>query len=85
MPDDRTDRTDRPDRNSPSSSDTARTNRDSRGPRNEQLDGRSLAGASYGATEREQTRDLRRADPGDPSSVADEANSADVANDDTGE
>jgi hypothetical protein len=54
-------------------------------PRTEDLGRRSFANDSYGATEREQTRDLRRADPGDPSdSESDDAN-ADIANDENGE
>ncbi|HTK49019.1 MAG TPA: hypothetical protein VL328_13680 [Gemmatimonadaceae bacterium] len=34
-----------------------------REPTSESIEGRSLEGASYGATEEEQTRDLRRRDP----------------------
>jgi len=59
--------------------------RDDREPSSENLGRRSFANDSYGATEREQTRDLRRADPGDPSdSESDDAN-ADIANDENGE
>jgi hypothetical protein len=58
---------------------------DAREPRTENLGRRDFADDSYGATEREQTRDLRRADPGDPSDLeADDAN-ADMANDENGE
>lgn len=54
-------------------------------PRTENLGRRDFANDSYGATEREQTRDLRRADPGEPSDdEADDAN-ADMANDENGE
>jgi len=57
----------------------------SREPNTENLGRRNFAGDSYGATEREQTRDLRRTDPGDPSDDADDMSSADMANDETGE
>lgn len=40
-----------------------RDKRDEQEPTQETLRGRSLEGASYGATEREQTEDLRRRDP----------------------
>jgi hypothetical protein len=40
-------------------------------PKTIQIDGRSLAGASYGANEREQTRDLRQTDPSSDGEVAD--------------
>ena len=60
----------------------------SREPRTENLGQRDFANDSYGATEREQTRDLRRSDPGEPSDdaaeSADDAN-ADMANDENGE
>jgi len=76
MPNDRTNRTDGPDDRSPE-------------PRTEDLGRRDFAGASYGATEREQTRDLRRADPGQPSDDAadseDDGANADMANDENGE
>jgi hypothetical protein len=56
-----------------------------REPRTENLGRRDFANDSYGATEREQTRDLRRTDPGEPSDFeADDAN-ADMANDENGE
>ena len=65
-----------------------RSQRDSnnaREPRTENLGRRDFANDSYGATEREQTRDLRRTDPGEPSDYeADDAN-ADMANDENGE
>ena len=60
----------------------------SREPRSENLGRRDFAGASYGANEREQTRDLRRADPGEPSDAADtdeDGANADMANDENGE
>ena len=65
---------DRPDRNADNE------------PRTENLGRRDFANDSYGATEREQTRDLRRADPGEPSDneAADDSN-ADMANDENGE
>jgi hypothetical protein len=37
--------------------------KDEEQPTSETIGGRSLEGASYGATEEEQTRDLRRRDP----------------------
>ncbi|HET9796856.1 MAG TPA: hypothetical protein VFP90_02650 [Gemmatimonadaceae bacterium] len=40
-----------------------REKKDEKQPTNESIDGRSLEGASYGATEEEQTRDLRRRNP----------------------
>jgi hypothetical protein len=40
-----------------------REKKDEEQPTNETIGGRSLEGASYGATEEEQTRDLRRRDP----------------------
>jgi hypothetical protein len=40
-----------------------REKKDEKQPTSESIDGRSLEGASYGATEEEQTRDLRRRDP----------------------
>ena len=40
-----------------------RERKDERQPTSESIEGRSLEGASYGATEEEQTRDLRRSDP----------------------
>jgi hypothetical protein len=58
---------------------------ESREPRTEQLGRRNFAPGSYGATEQEQTRDLRLTDPGDPSDNEDDAGDADMANDDTGE
>ena len=65
-----------------------RTNRPddaSREPRTENLGRRNFADDNYGATEREQTRDLRLTDPG-PESVEDpEFSDADMANDETGE
>lgn len=55
-------------------------------PRTEDLGRRDFANDSYGATEREQTRDLRRADPGEPSDYEEEDGSnADMANDENGE
>jgi hypothetical protein len=57
----------------------------SREPRTEDLGRRSFADDSYGATEQEQTRDLRLRDPADPSDPANDGANADVANDDTGE
>jgi hypothetical protein len=61
------------------------SNDGSREPRNENLGRRDFAGDSYGATEREQTRDLRNADPGDPSDDSEDDANADVANDEDGE
>lgn len=58
---------------------------DSRDPRTEDLGRRGFADDSYGATEQEQTRDLRLSDPADPSDPANDGANADVANDDTGE
>ncbi len=49
-------------------------------PKSITIDGRSLAGASYGATEREQTRDLRSTNPGGEGDVADGGVSADLDN-----
>jgi hypothetical protein len=40
-------------------------------PKRESLRGRNLEGASYGATEREQTEDLRRRNPRGDANVAD--------------
>ena len=40
-------------------------------PASETLRGRSFEGASYGATEREQTEDLRRRNPREDADVAD--------------
>lgn len=40
-------------------------------PATEQIPGRSLEGVSFGATEREQTADVRRRDPRGDSDVAD--------------
>ena len=40
-------------------------------PRTENIPGRSFEGVSYGATEREQTQDLRRRDPQADADVAD--------------
>ena len=58
---------------------------DAREPRTENLGRRDFANDSYGATEREQTRDLRRADPGEPSDHDGDDANADVANDENGE
>ena len=58
---------------------------DPREPRTEQLGRRDFANDSYGATEREQTRDLRRADPGEPSDHDGDDANADMANDENGE
>jgi hypothetical protein len=58
---------------------------DDREPRTENLGRRDFANDSYGATEREQTRDLRRADPGEPSDHDGDDANADVANDENGE
>ena len=66
---------DRPDRN----------DEHAREPRTENLGRRDFANDSYGATESEQTRDLRRADPGEPSEYEEEESSADMANDENGE
>ena len=44
---------------------------DEQEPASEILRGRSLEGASYGATEREQTEDLRRRNPRQDGDVAD--------------
>lgn len=79
MPNDRNDRHNGKD----SSADSAR--RDANEPRSETIGGRSVAGASYGATEREQTRDLRLTDPGEEGDVADGGRSDELENDDTGE
>ena len=62
-----------------------RTDDGSRDPRTEKLGRRDFAGDSYGATEREQTRDLRNADPGDPSGDTGDESNADMANDENGE
>jgi len=67
---------DRPDRPEP---------RDDREPSTENLGRRSFANDSYGATEREQTRDLRLTDPGDPSDVESDESNADMSNDENGE
>ena len=64
---------------------TDRTDDGSREPRTEDLGRRNFAGDSYGATEREQTRDLRLTDPGDPSDDAEDEANADIANDENGE
>ena len=40
-----------------------REQKDEKQPTSETIGGRSLEGASYGATEEEQTRDLRRRNP----------------------
>ncbi len=64
---------------------TNRTDDDSREPRSENLGRRNFANDNYGATEREQTRDLRLTDPG-PESIEDpEFGDADIANDENGE
>lgn len=64
---------------------TNRTDDASREPRSEDLGRRDFANDAYGATEREQTRDLRLTDPG-PESIEDPDDSdADVANDENGE
>ena len=68
---------DRPDPTSP--------NGGSREPNSEKLGRRNFAGDSYAANEREQTRDLRRADPGPESVEDDDRSDADVANDENGE
>jgi len=57
----------------------------SREPRTENLGRRNFPNDSYGATEREQTRDLRLTDPGPDSVADDDRMDADVANDETGE
>ena len=54
-------------------------------PRTENLGQRDFANDSYGATEREQTRDLRRTDPGEPSENEADDSNADLANDENGE
>jgi hypothetical protein len=51
-------------------------------PRSETIDGRSLAGASYGANEREQTRDLRSTNPAAAGDVADGGVSEELDGDD---
>ena len=48
-----------------------RDQNDEREPASETLGGRSFEGASYGATEREQTEDLRRRNPREDADVAD--------------
>ena len=48
-----------------------RDQNDEREPASETLRGRSFEGASYGATEREQTEDLRRRNPREDADVAD--------------
>ena len=59
--------------------------RNDREPRTENLGQRNFANDSYGANEREQTRDLRLTDPG-PESIEDpELADADAANDENGE
>jgi len=60
-------------------------NRKDPDPRTENLGRRDFANDSYGATEREQTRDLRRADPGEPSDYEEDESNADMANDENGE
>jgi hypothetical protein len=62
-----------------------RTDDGSREPQNEQLGRRDFAGDSYAANEREQTRDLRRTDPGEPTDEAEDDANADMANDENGE
>lgn len=57
----------------------------SREPRTENLGQRNFAGDSYGATEKEQTRDLRLTDPGPESVEDDDRTDTDMANDETGE
>ena len=54
-------------------------------PRTENLGRRNFANDSYGATEDEQTRDLRRTDPGADSEESSELSDADMANDENGE
>ncbi|HET9683967.1 MAG TPA: hypothetical protein VFP15_07690 [Gemmatimonadaceae bacterium] len=64
---------------------TNRTEDASREPRSENLGRRDFANDTYGATEREQTRDLRLTDPG-PESIEDpDVSDADMANDENGE
>ncbi len=69
--------------------DSQNTSRSAQEPRTVNLGQRDFGGASYGATEREQTRDLRRADPGQPSDDAadteEDGANADIANDENGE
>lgn len=62
-----------------------RKERNDREPRTENLGRRDFANDSYGATEQEQTRDLRRTDPGEPSNIEADESSADMANDENGE
>ncbi len=49
-------------------------------PKSITMEGRSLAGASYGTTEREQTRDLRSTNPAGAGDVADGGVSEDLDN-----
>ncbi|MFI5257581.1 MAG: hypothetical protein ACHQRK_09995 [Gemmatimonadales bacterium] len=65
--------------------DSRKTKRDDEEPHSETIGGRSFAGASYGATEREQTRDLRKTDPAEEGDVADGGYSDELENDSTGE
>ncbi|HEV7992458.1 MAG TPA: hypothetical protein VGP25_11580 [Gemmatimonadaceae bacterium] len=53
---------------------------DEREPKSEIIPGRDLAGASYGATEREQTQDVRRRDPRAESDVDEGGVSATLEN-----
>ena len=62
-----------------------RSSPNAREPRTEDLGRRDFANDSYGATEREQTRDLRLTDPGEPSDSAEDDANADIANDENGE
>jgi hypothetical protein len=62
-----------------------RPERTEREPRTENLGRRDFAGDSYGATEREQTRDLRQTDPGEPNDFDEDDANADMANDENGE
>ena len=62
-----------------------RPERDDSEPRSESIGGRDFAGASYGATEREQTRDLRLPDPAEEGEIADGGYSDAMENDDSGE
>ena len=54
---------------------------DEREPASETIPGRSLEGASYGATEREQTDDVRRRSPNADANVADGGVSEELEND----
>jgi hypothetical protein len=73
------------DRNVRKDSSADRPQREDDEPRSETIGGRSFEGASYGATEREQTRDVRLPDPAEEGDVADGGYSDAMENDDSGE